>query len=342
MRRCFIGWSLLLLVSLASAQDTLRVLFIGNSHTYTNSLPTLLRQLAAGGGHVLETGMSAPGGYTLRQHVTHAATLTAIQQGDWDWVALQEQSQVPVIPYWRQAWMVPAAVSLDSLIRQNREHTLLFMTWGWRDGGLQCIEDSCAEYRDFQHMQDSMSTSYRRLAVQLECPVVPVGDIFRRVIDEDPFADLWNPDGYHPSLEGSYLAACSFYVQLYGESPVGLPHPIDIPQDRALWLQGLVAEELGLEEESAPRPRSISLVEAWPNPFNPSLDLACLLPRAGHVRVEVRNLQGQRVALLQDGPRGAGRQLFRWQSADVASGIYQVHVSLDGSVVGGRCVTLLH
>ncbi len=339
MRRWFACWGLLLLVSLAAAQDTLRVLFVGNSHTYTNSLPSLLRQLATGGGHVLETGMSAPGGFTLRQHVTHTATVSAIQQGDWDWVALQEQSQVPVIPYWRATWMLPAALSLDSLIRLHDERTLLFMTWGWRDGGRQCILDSCAEFRDFQHMQDSMSSSYRRLAVLLDCPMVPAGEVFSRVLAGDPFAELWNADGYHPSLEGSYLAACAFYIQLYDESPVGLPHPVEIPVERARWLQEQVADELRGPGPPGRVPR-LDLLEGWPNPFNPALSIRCELGAPARARLELHNLLGQRVALLQDGPLPAGRHLFHWQAAGAASGIYLLRLSLDDRPALTRKLTL--
>jgi hypothetical protein len=32
---------------------------------------------------------------------------------------------------------------------------------------------------------------------------------------------LYESDGSHPTLEGSYLAACMFHVALFGERPAG-------------------------------------------------------------------------------------------------------------------------
>jgi hypothetical protein len=57
--------------------------------------------------------MSAPGGYTFQQHTTNATTLTKINQGIWDYVVLQEQSQYPVIEYYRDSSMYPSARILD-------------------------------------------------------------------------------------------------------------------------------------------------------------------------------------------------------------------------------------
>jgi len=197
MRRLAALLLLLLLVPAAGAQDTLRVLFVGNSHTYTNNLPALVRLLAEGAGHPLQTGMSAPGGSTLRQHAAHEPTRTAILAGDWDLVVLQEQSQVPVIPHWRDTWMTPAAITLDSLAASVGSDTALFMTWGWRDGGEHCILDSCASYTGFFHMQDSMAVAYRRLGEWLGAPVAEAGEAFRRALQADPLSDFWAADGYH-------------------------------------------------------------------------------------------------------------------------------------------------
>jgi hypothetical protein len=54
---------LLLISSSGAAQaPAMRVLFIGNSYTYFNDLPTIFRKLAAAGGHRVDTRMVAPGG----------------------------------------------------------------------------------------------------------------------------------------------------------------------------------------------------------------------------------------------------------------------------------------
>jgi hypothetical protein len=335
-------WACLLLglAAGASAQDTLRVLFVGNSHTYTYNLPALVRQLAEGAGHPLVTGMSAPGGYTLRQHVQHEPTRAAILGGDWDWVVLQEQSQLPVIPHWRDSWMTPAATTLDSLATSVGSATALFMTWGWRDGGNHCILDSCASYDDFFHMQDSMAVAYRRLGERLDAPVAEAGEAFRRALRADPFADFWAPDGYHPNLEGSYLAACVFHQLLFAESPVGLPYPAGLDLERARWLQEMAAGEVMVAP--AARPVSQDLLRAWPNPFNPQLNLVFRLDEPGVVRLTVHDLWGRRVDAQELGWLGAGVHRFGWRGAlDQASGRLWLSLEVDGRRLDVESVTLL-
>jgi hypothetical protein len=99
------------------SQDSSRVLFIGNSYTYYNNLPQLLTDMAASTGDFVQTASSTPGGYTFQLHSTNATTLQLIQQGNWDFVILQEQSQRPSFPDNDvQVNVFPYASVLDSLI----------------------------------------------------------------------------------------------------------------------------------------------------------------------------------------------------------------------------------
>lgn len=76
-----------------------KIIFIGNSYTYRNNLPSLLTQLAASTGKpkTLETQMVAVGGATLQSHWENSQTLEVVRQGSWNYVVLQEQSMLPII-----------------------------------------------------------------------------------------------------------------------------------------------------------------------------------------------------------------------------------------------------
>ena len=50
-----------------------------------------------GWGHPIQTGMTAPGGWTLAEHLNSAQTLDALQSSKWDFVVLQEQSEIPAV-----------------------------------------------------------------------------------------------------------------------------------------------------------------------------------------------------------------------------------------------------
>jgi hypothetical protein len=55
-----------------------RVLFIGNSYTSVNDLPTMFAKLARSRGHRVETGMATVDGSTLADHAASSATATAL------------------------------------------------------------------------------------------------------------------------------------------------------------------------------------------------------------------------------------------------------------------------
>jgi hypothetical protein len=93
---------------LASA-PCVRVLFLGNSYTYVNDLPTVFREIAHSGGKNVETAMVAGGGETLAGHAASAESLDAIRGSRWQFVVLQEQSEIPVVAALRQSEMYPPA-----------------------------------------------------------------------------------------------------------------------------------------------------------------------------------------------------------------------------------------
>lgn len=214
----------------------LRVLFIGNSYTFANDLPATLAALARAGGHKLETGMLANGGWTLAQHAASPATLEQLAAQRWDYVVLQEQSQAPAAERSRAASMYPAARALVEKIRQARATPLLFQTWahrtGWPEQGMPT----------YASMQVQIGAGYREIAGELKVRVVPAGDAWAASLARDPAAELWQADGSHPSEQGTYLAACVFYAALFGESPEGLSYRGNLSKESAQQLQAIAAD----------------------------------------------------------------------------------------------------
>jgi hypothetical protein len=100
------------------AQNTLSVLFIGNSYTSYNNLPQLVQSLSTSAGKTLNIDSSIPGGYLMSSHLNDATTFAKISQGNWDYVILQEQSQIPTIEFYRDNDMYPAMTDLKALIEQ--------------------------------------------------------------------------------------------------------------------------------------------------------------------------------------------------------------------------------
>ena len=71
------------------------MLFIGNSYTYVNNLPNLVKQIALSFGDSLIYDIITPGGATFNTNANNTQTLAKINQQQWDYVVLQAQSQEP-------------------------------------------------------------------------------------------------------------------------------------------------------------------------------------------------------------------------------------------------------
>jgi hypothetical protein len=249
---------LLALAGFATAEDSLHVLFIGNSHTYVNDLPGLFRGLSEAGGRPVLTDASTFGGYSLEDHTNTQATLDKIAQDSWDHVALQEQSVIPTIHYWRYTSMYPAARLLDSLVRLQGARTVFYMTWGWKYGGQHSYGDSLSpDFRDYFEMQESVRVAYQEIAAELSAIMSPVGMAFARARRIDSLVDLWQVDYCHATLKGTYLGACVFYAVLHGANPVGLEFYGGLSPEDARFCQEVAWQTVSGIEES-PKPQAAS------------------------------------------------------------------------------------
>jgi hypothetical protein len=213
-----------------------RVLFIGNSYTYENDLPGVFRQLANAGGHAVETGMQAQGGWTLSDHEKSKATMDAINAQSWNYVILQDQSEVPAIPTWRNIEMYPAARVLVQQIRQKGSVPMFLMTWAHRDGL------ATVGLPDFKSMQYEIEKGYLQIADELDVAVAPAGYAWWELRQNTPEIDLWQSDGSHPSEKGTYVAACVLYAAIFRDSPEGLAYPFSFSEPDAKSIQSVAAE----------------------------------------------------------------------------------------------------
>ncbi|OYU96883.1 MAG: hypothetical protein CFE21_00940 [Bacteroidetes bacterium B1(2017)] len=211
------------LISLAafSQVPSKRILFLGNSYTSVNNLPQLLYDLAASGGDTIYFDSNAPGGYTLQGHSTNAESLGKIQQGNWDFVVLQEQSQLPSFPIEQvESETFPFAHALDSIIKQTNAcaKTCFYMTWGRKNGDAS----NCAEWPPvctYAGMDSLLNLRYTMMADSNQALLAPVGVVWKYLRANYPTIELYQSDESHPSYAGTYLTACTFYSILLRKDP---------------------------------------------------------------------------------------------------------------------------
>ncbi|MBL4862208.1 MAG: PKD domain-containing protein [Crocinitomicaceae bacterium] len=205
-------------LTLTFAQDSASVLFIGNSYIYTNDLPSLFNDLTTSLGDIVTYDSQALGGATFSTHAGNTATYSKIKSQPWDYVVLQAQSQEPSFPVSQvDTETLPYAQQMADSVYANRfcSDVLMFMTWGRENGDSQWEPIST-----FDGMNARLRSAYMRMADSVQGSVSPVGSAWKYVRDNNPAIGLYT-DGSHPSIAGSYLAACTFYAAVFRKSPIG-------------------------------------------------------------------------------------------------------------------------
>ena len=230
-----------ILINKLFAQDTLSVLFLGNSYSSYNNLPQLVQSLSSSAGKTLIIDSNMPGGLSMSGHANNATTFSKISQGNWDYVVLQEQSQIPTIDFYRYNDMYPAMSDLKALVEQFNPCTriITYMTWGRRFGGMQCDPTNtfCSPmFADFNHMQDSLTSAYTEISNLLNMQCAPVGVTWQNILNDTTLV-LHSSDNSHPNLDGSYVAALTIYSSIWKQPSSGIAFNAGLSQTRALYYQ---------------------------------------------------------------------------------------------------------
>ncbi|HYH83784.1 MAG TPA: hypothetical protein VEX86_28590 [Longimicrobium sp.] len=202
------------------------VLFIGNSLTYFNQLPEMVRALALAAGDTLRVGMVANPDWSLEDHWNGGAARSAIQQRGWEAVVLQQgpsalpESRVLLIEYTRR---------FAGEIRAAGGTPALYAVW-----------PSYPRFGDF----DRASESYRLAAEEVDGTLLPAGEAWRAAWRAEPGLALYSADGLHPSLTGTYAAALVIYAKLLNRSPVGAPSTLALRGGAVVRIDPAVAAVL--------------------------------------------------------------------------------------------------
>lgn len=200
----------------ANAQPV-RVLFVGNSYYYYNNslhnhVSNLVKAADPALGARLNFKSSTIGGAALNHHnLSHL--LAPGQIGvpkPFQWVVMQGGSSEPLSPKRREVFRQTAAANAE-LIRANGGQVALYMTHAY-----------VAPHRQVKPQNIVATKSmYVEVGNDIDALVIPVGLAFEEAYRRLPALRFHHGDGTHPSLLGTYLAACTTYATLYGRSPVG-------------------------------------------------------------------------------------------------------------------------
>lgn len=174
----------------------MRILMLGNSFTYFHDLPEMVREIT--GAHVES---HTRGGAYLSEQLDPAAemgaaTLQSLEEA-WDYVVLQEYSNGPLRN--REGFMKSIA-ALCEKIRACGGVPVLYATWAYEKDGPKMGTMDCS----YEAMAEGLKEAYHTAA---ETNGALVADAGQRFFEQAEKKSLYEEDSYHPSEEGSRLAA---------------------------------------------------------------------------------------------------------------------------------------
>ncbi|HEX9892923.1 MAG TPA: hypothetical protein VGA78_03320 [Gemmatimonadales bacterium] len=188
-----------------------RILFVGNSLTYFNDLPGMVKALSDSlDVPTTQAAAVAFPDYALEDHWNQGEARSAIQQGSWTHVVMQQGPSA--LESSRQnllQWIVP----FDQAIREQGGLPGMYMVW-----------PSSERSADF----DRVSETYRLAAQAINGLLFPAGDAWRAAWRRDAALELYGGDGFHPTAMGTYLAAITIAAVIHQRSPVGMPRGLTV------------------------------------------------------------------------------------------------------------------
>jgi hypothetical protein len=215
----------------------LRILFIGNSYTYVNDLPSMLATIAATSGvpPAISVDEVVQGGAALQDHWDNGIAQPLIADGGYTHVVLQGLSIEPVLGF--PSTFAQYAQLFGDLIVDAGAVPAWFVTWARAAG------DSIypVPFDNPAEMQDEVTAAYDSAARNFTTSVLAcAGPAFQLAIAQHPEIALQQSDLSHPTVAGTYLAACTFYVALTGHPvPDASSVPGGVSSDDAAILRAI-------------------------------------------------------------------------------------------------------
>lgn len=216
-----------------TSEKSLKVLFIGNSFTKypggsSNNIGTIFAALAESSGKNVEVETIAHNAAHLSYYAFLSETYksyyqeasNALMNRQWDYIVLQDYSTNGIQKAENE--MYPAIRQLNNLVLkyQKNAKVLLYATHGYNNG-TATVYHGKSTVLTIPQMQKGVAAAYDKIGKELNLTVVPVGMMFWHCNRVYPAIPLYSADLKHPSYAGYYLAACTFYYEIFHEIPKG-------------------------------------------------------------------------------------------------------------------------
>ena len=179
----------------------MKILFIGNSHTYYNEMPQMVKELFEYTGVKTHVTMSTEGGKGLIYHCDRQDVNFNIRHGEYDVVVLQDKAT----NFNPEDFKEGGRKLMKNSLEKSPARRVLYMIWSRR------ME---------KEKQEIITRAYTELGKEIDAAVAPAGEVWHKLLRQTPELEdqLYRPDGNHATPLGSYLAAATLFYAITGRS----------------------------------------------------------------------------------------------------------------------------
>lgn len=180
-------------------------------------------------------------GASLGYFLTQDSATGLLDDRAWDYVVLEDTSGWDAPSPYRDAWLSQSVRQWDALIKTKAPTAQTILM----------VQPMLVPY--MPHM-DHVGELYEALAQELGAKMAPVGQAFKRSMDERPDVRLLdNPvsDSGFTTLSGDYLTTLVLYGTITDRSPVEMPSLQVITAEQNVWLKDVAVRTLAVPEPGA-------------------------------------------------------------------------------------------
>ena len=177
--------------------NSVHILFIGNSLTYTNNLPQLVKNSAKQKGVIINTTMIAYPNYAIHDHWNEGKVQKEISNNHYDYVIIQ---QGPSSQSLGRKILIEYGDKYSNLCKKNNAKLCYYMVW---------------PARMHYHTFEGVIKNYRDASIINDAYLCPVGEKWKNHFDLTSNFDYYSSDQFHPSMKGSEVAATVIVEKLF-------------------------------------------------------------------------------------------------------------------------------
>lgn len=208
--------------SKVNAATTTNILFIGNSSTYYNDMPKMVKGLANADGMSCNVDAVTASNYNLTKFSTttnsyYKKIVKAINSKTYDYVVLQDHRENVIESLSNSKKAIKA---LNALMQGKKSKVILYETQADKISKAFLINNHnvTLSHSDIDYY---LLRNYSYIGNKYSLPVAACGINYTRFNTLFPTTELYNSDNIHPKVAGSYLAACTLYQTIFGKSAFG-------------------------------------------------------------------------------------------------------------------------